>query len=118
MTNASIDGLPYGQYEIRAMSMAEILDTGFQLLKNRFGLLAGISLIGQIPTIAVFSNFDWLLDPMAIQRGELPEIGAAFVFAIGIYMLGMLILMPFVIGSITAAVGDLYLGAEVTFQSA
>jgi hypothetical protein len=40
------------------------------------------------------------------------------VFAMGLYLLGMLILMPFVIGSITAAVGDLYLGAEVTFQSA
>ena len=107
-----------GQYEIRAMSTAEILDAGFQLLKNRFSLLAGLSLIGQLPTVAVFISFSWLLDPASLQRGELPEIGAVFVVSIGLYLLGMLLLMPFVIGSITAAVGDLYLGAHVTFETA
>ncbi len=30
-------------YEIRPMSLAELLDAGFQLLKNRFALLGGLS---------------------------------------------------------------------------
>lgn len=120
MTGASFGSSPRGTapYEIRAMSMAEILDTGFQLVKNHFGLLVGISMIGQIPTIVIFTNFAWMLDPAMLQRGELPDIGAAFILAMGLYLVGMLVLMPFVIGSITAAIGDLYLGAEVSFESA
>ena len=107
-----------GRYELRPQSTAEILDVAFQLLKENFALLGGISLLGQLPTVAVFMSFSWLLDPIAIQRGELPDIGALFLVVIGFYLLGMLLLMPFVIGSITAAIGDLYLGAEVTFETA
>jgi hypothetical protein len=32
-------------YEIRAMSFAEILDTGFRLVRDQFALLAGIGLV-------------------------------------------------------------------------
>lgn len=120
MTSASFEG-GSGRapaYEIRAMSMAEILDTGFQLVKNRFPLLAGISMIGQIPTIVLLTNFQWMFDPVALQRGEVPDIGAGFLMAMALYMVGMLALMPFVVGAITGAIGDLYLGAEVTFESA
>ncbi len=104
-------------YEIRPMSIAELLDAGFQLLKNRFLLLGGLSLVGQIPTMLIFGTFGWLMDPFAFEEG-LPEIGAMFIVAISLYLLGMLVLMPFVIASITAAVGDLYLGVHVTFESA
>ena len=107
-----------GRYELRPQSTAEILDVAFQLLKENFALLGGLSLLGQLPTVAVFMSFSWLLDPIAIQRGELPDIGALFLVVIGFYLLGMLLLMPFVVGSITAAIGDLYLGAEVTFETA
>jgi hypothetical protein len=59
-----------------------------------------------------------MLDPTALQRGEWPDIGALFLVVIGFYLIGMLLLMPFMVGSITAAIGDLYLGAEVTFETA
>jgi hypothetical protein len=101
-------------YEIRPLSMAETLDAGFQILKNHFVLLGSLSVIAQIPTIVVFSLFGWMLDPFAFQEGKLPDIGAAFVVGIGLYVLGMLILLPIVVGAITAAVSDVYLGAEVT----
>lgn len=107
-----------GRYELRPQSTAEILDVAFQLLKSHFKLLGGISLLGQLPTVVVFMSFSWMLDPMAIQRGEWPDIGAVFLVVIGLYLLGMLLLMPFMVGSITAAIGDLYLGAEVTFETA
>ncbi len=101
-------------YEIRPLSMAETLDAGFQLLKNHFVLLGTLSAIAQIPTVIVFSIFGWLLDPFAVQEGGFPEIGATFVVGIGLYLLGMLMLLPIVIGAITSAVSDLYLGAELS----
>ena len=118
MSAADGTGPAVGRHELRPQSTAEILDVGFQLLKNHFALLGGISLLGQLPSIALFMSFSWLLDPMELQRGELPEIGAAFLMALGIYLVAMLLLMPFVVGSITAAIGDLYLGAPVTFETA
>jgi hypothetical protein len=105
-------------YEIRPLSMAETLDVGFQLIKNHFVLLGSLSLVGQIPTIFVFMLFGWMLDPFALQEGEFPELGATFVVGVALWFLGMLLLLPIVIGAITAAVSDLYLGAELSVQDA
>jgi len=104
---------PTGAYEIRPLSLAETLDAGFQILKNHFGPLFALNAIAQAPTVLFFSQFDWMFDPFALQSGEIPEIGATFLVAIGVYMLLMLILMPIVIGAITAAVSDAYLGNEI-----
>lgn len=101
-------------YEIRPLSLAETLDAGFQLLKNHFLLLGALSALGQIPTVIVFSAFSWLLDPFAVQQGGLPDIGATFIVSMGLYLLSMLLLLPVVIGAITSAVSDLYLGAELS----
>lgn len=101
-------------YELRPLSLAETLDAGFQLLKNHFVLLAALSAVAQIPTVIVFSAFDGLLDPFAIQNTGLPETGATFILGIGLYALGMLILVPIALGTLTSAVGDLYLGAELS----
>src|SRR6187455_3333906 len=46
-------GTPRGEvamaYEIRPMSVGEILDTGFRLLRNHFSLLVAISAIAYVP---------------------------------------------------------------------
>jgi hypothetical protein len=105
-------------YEIRPLSMAETLDAGFQLLKNHFALLSILSLIGQLPSIGVFMMFGWMLDPFAFQSGEIPDIGATFILAMCGWVLGLIIILPIVIGAITAAVSDLYLGAELSVGAA
>jgi hypothetical protein len=105
-------------YEIRPMSMAETLDAGFQVLKNNIALLGVLSLVGQAPTILVFMLFGWMLDPFAFQDGELPDIGAAFLLGVALWILALLVLLPVVIGAITAAVSDLYLGGEVSVAGA
>lgn len=104
---------PTGAYEIRPLSLAETLDAGFQLLKNHFMPLFVLNAIAQAPNLLFFGYFDWLFDPFALQSGEMPEIGATFLVAIGLYFLGLLVLMPVVIGAITAAVSDAYLGNEI-----
>ena len=103
-------------YEIRPLSMAEILDAGFQIMRNHFALLGALSLVGQVPTIVVFSLFSWMLDPFALQEGGFPEIGATFLVGIGLWLLGMLILTPIVIGATTSAVSDVYLGAPLSLR--
>ncbi len=103
-------------YEIRPLSMAEILDAGFQIMRNHFALLGALSLVGQVPTIVVFSLFSWMLDPFALQEAGFPEIGATFLVGIGLWLLGMLILTPIVIGATTSAVSDVYLGAPLSLR--
>lgn len=111
--------MPSGaSYEIRPLSMAEILDAGYQLLKNHFALLGALSLIGQAPSVLVFTLFGWMLDPFAFQEGEIPDIGAAFAVGMSLWLLCMLLVLPIVIGAITAAVSDLYLGAELSVGAA
>lgn len=115
----SESAIPAGaSYEIRPLSMSETLDAGYQLLKNHFVLLGTLSLIAQVPTILVFMLFGWMLDPFAFQSGEIPDIGAAVVVGVALWLLCMLLLLPIVIGAITAAVSDLYLGAELSVGAA
>lgn len=104
-------------YEIRPLSVAEILDAGFQLMRNHFVLLGSLSLVGQIPTILVTSAFAWMLDPFWFQKGEIPEIGATFVLIVATWLLALLVVLPVAIGAITSAVGDLYLGAPLSIRS-
>jgi hypothetical protein len=103
-------------YELRPLSMAETLDAGYQILRNHFALLGALSLVGQIPSILVFSLFSWMLDPFALQDGSFPEIGAAFVIGVGLWLLAMILLIPVVIGAITTAVSDVYLGAPLSLR--
>ncbi len=107
-----------GSFEIGPLSMAETLDVGFQLLKSHFTVLGVLSLLGQAPTILVFMLFGWMLDPFALQNGELPDIGAVFIVSVALWVLAMLVLLPVVIGAITAVVSDIYLGAEVSVSGA
>ena len=107
-----------GSFEIGPLSMAETLDVGFQLLKSHFTVLGVLSLLGQAPTILVFMLFGWMLDPFAFQNGELPDVGAAVVVGVALWMLAMLVLLPLVIGAITSVVSDIYLGAEVSVPRA
>lgn len=100
------------RYEIRAMSFGEILDTGFQLLRNHFGLLVGLSLVLYAP-VALLS----LLLAASAQSGEAPSVPIAL---FGMLPLGLTILIvaPIVSAANTYAIGRLYLGEAVGFGDA
>ena len=102
-------------FEIRAMTLAEILDTGFQLVKNRFGLLAGVSLLGQAPGIVFFSVFSGFYDPFSTASEDMADIGASLIAAAALYFLMTMLLFPFVISAVVKTVGDLYLGKQLSF---
>lgn len=100
------------RYEIRAMSFGEILDTGFQLLRNHFGLLVGLSLVLYAP-VALLQ----ILVAGSTSTGEAPSVGVAI---FGMLPLGLTILIvaPIVSAANTYAIGKLYLGEKVEFADA
>jgi hypothetical protein len=97
-------------YEIREMSFAEVLDTGFKLLRNHFSLLVGMAAIVYMPTAFLTAIFQ---DPNA----SAPESMASVTAMLGGLAIGMLLAMvgtTVVFAGITWAIGQIYLGRTVT----
>ena len=93
-------------YEVRAMSFAEILDTGFRILRNDFSLLVGIAAVIYVPpqvlSALIAHNADMTLSPATIAAGA-------------ITVLVVIVGWPIVFAAITYAIGQLYLGRPVSF---
>jgi hypothetical protein len=97
------------RYDVRAMSFAEILDTGFRLMRDHFVLLVGISAALYVP-VALFQS--------AVESfAQGPDPGSLALTG----LLGVLIfagVSPLVNVAITFALGEVYLGREVTIGDA
>jgi hypothetical protein len=98
------------EYEIREMSFAEVLDTGFKLLRNHFGLLVGMAALVYLPMAFLSARFQ---DPAAPVPDTMPSLVALFggvVVALTLSMVGTTV----VFAGITWAVGQIYVGRSVT----
>lgn len=98
-------------YEIRAMSLGEILDTGFRLLRNHFALLLGISAAIYLPAGAFGALLeDFFRDPAAVGTSVEPAL-------VVLSMVGLVVtfavISPITSCAITHALGELYLGRSV-----
>lgn len=95
-------------YEIRAMSFGEILDAGFQLLRDHFVLLVGTAAVLYVPAAVLNAYLGaWFQDP---GQGE---VGAAIAAVVGLLVLGG-IASPIVQVAVTYAVGEVYLDRHAT----
>ncbi len=109
-------------YELRPLSLAEILDTAFRLVQTEWKTLVGLSLIMQIPIVFLAARASWLFDPFAqpFELGE--EASSEMLIEMGLIGAGMglayLILYPFIAGAVTASVGNVYLGRRFEFGDA
>ena len=92
------------EYEIRAMSFGEILDTGFRLLRNHFVMLLGIGLVICVPT--------------AFFEGYIASSGNPSVIAVILASLVLMVLSLVVSATITFALGEIYVGRAVEILSA
>ena len=109
-------------YELRPLSLAEILDAAFRLVQTEWRTLVGLSMIMQLPLMLLANRASWLFDPFAnvFEPGEEPtpellmEMGLVF----GGMGLTYLILYPFVAAAVTAAVGNFYLGRRFEIRDA
>jgi hypothetical protein len=104
------------QYEIRTMQLSEILDMGFRLLRNHFGLLIGISAVIYVP-MGIFGTWmrSWM-ETSAAGASEL-DLGLAAVSVLAV-VVTYSIVAPLVSAAITYALGELYLGRSVTIGAA
>lgn len=96
-------------YEIRAMSFAEILDTGFRLVRDHFALLAGIGLVLYGP-LAVFQE---LLGASSPDQVDPTSAIVAIVF-----VLLLAVMSPVAAGAMTLAIGEAYRGRSITIGGA
>jgi hypothetical protein len=95
-------------YEIRAMSLGEVLDTGFRLVRDHFAILVGIGLTISLPAS--------LINVLAGRVAHDPTaINLAAIFASGLFVL---VVSPIVSAAITQAVSELYLDRKVTYGDA
>ncbi len=98
-------------YEIRAMSFAEIMDTGFRIVRQHFGLIIGIAAALYVP-IAILGA---LVAPEPVPgSGPWASVGAGRVgFLIGLVLYAVVV-SPIVSAAITFAIGEIYVGRSTT----
>jgi len=103
-------------YEIRPMSVGEILDTGFRLLRNHFSLLVAISAIAYVPMGIL--QFGLAL----VGRGADPEQSTAMLvpilIVVGLMALVIIVAFPLSATAMTMALGDLYVGRPTSVGKA
>lgn len=109
-------------YELRPLTLAEILDAAFRMVQTEWRTLLGLSLIMQVPLMLLAFSTPRIFDPLAapIEPGVEPT-GQELLGAVGALSgmgLAYLILYPFVAASVTAAVAHLYLGRPFAFADA
>jgi hypothetical protein len=92
-------------YEIRAMSFAEILDTGFRLVRDHFILLSGIGLV-------MYGPFA-ILQELIGSTGSPKQIGPGTVIALILLVLLLVAFSPIAQGAMTLAAGEAYRGQSV-----
>lgn len=96
------------QYEIRAMSLGEILDTGLRLLRNHFVPLVGTAALLYVPFSLVAALVLETPDPEAAPDEALGFAAAA----ISLGAVAML-LAPIVMAAVTRMLGEIYLGRSL-----
>lgn len=101
------------QYEIRALSWSEILDTSFRILRNHFGLLVGIAASVYVPMGMLGMGFASLVERGPGERSLLVLAGVILAVAILVTTAATL-----VFAAITWAIAELYCGRTVTWQQA
>jgi hypothetical protein len=92
-------------YEIRAMSLGEVLDTAFRLVRDHAAILLGISLTVTVPS----QLFALLIGNATAQETATLTVG---ILGLAIFML---IVSPVVGAAITHAIGKVYLGQTASY---
>jgi hypothetical protein len=109
-------------YELRPLSLAEILDAGFRLVQTEWKTLVGLAAIMQIPLVVIAALVPRLFDPLAqpFDQGEdmSPEVLMEMLLGFGAMGLVYLLLYPFIAAAVTASVGNVYLGRRFTLADA
>jgi hypothetical protein len=95
------------RYDIRVMSFAEILDTGFRIVRNHFMLLVPIAATSYV-TLAVLAEItSWLRLAIGLAGAILSGL---------LFLILFTVVMPLTSAAIVVAVGEIYVGRPVTMR--
>lgn len=92
------------RYEIRAMSLAEVLDTSFRILRDHFVPIVGLAAILNVPVAVGQALAE--AEARAGNAASLPTLAGAFA------LLSFTLVSPLVGAAITHLIGEIYLGRE------
>jgi hypothetical protein len=98
------------QYQIRSMSLGEILDTGFSILRNHFVPIVGIAALVYVPLALLGAAFP------TVKPGTMPS--PAVLVGVLVGGLAFLVLGPVGTVAITYLIGELYQGRSTTVGAA
>ncbi len=109
-------------YELRPLSLAEILDAAFRLVQTEWKTLIGLSLIMQVPVFFIAVAVPQLFDPFrqTVEAGSEIDERLAFTLLAGFagILFFYIVLYPFIAASVTASVGNFYLGRPFDLREA
>ena len=102
------------QYELRAMSVGEILDMSIRLLRDNFLLLCAITGVVYLP----YNLFAGLFSASMQSNIETQSFAPAFAVLFLVSLLVVMVMGPIANGAVTKAVGDRYLAQPTSFGHA
>jgi hypothetical protein len=106
-------------YELRPLSLGEILDRTFTLYRKRFWLFAGLAVVSaSVVTLGSFVQMTWGVGAAKPATVDAPR--AAIITGLSFIVVGLLQLVAFSVtqAATVSAVSDVYLGDETTIGKA
>lgn len=103
------------KYEIKALSLGEILDQGIKLIRDKFGLLMGIMTFTVIPAQIAIALFTNQFQPVAGQPPQLPAPSVLFT-QIGLVYGFILVVLPFANAAVVYTTARTYLGQDASLS--
>ena len=97
------------KYEIKALSLGEILDQGIGLIRDKFGLLMGIMGLTVIPIQIIIGILTQKLQPIPGQPPQVP-VGGLIFLQLGLVFLFLLVILPLSNAAVVYATARTYLG--------
>jgi len=106
-------------YELRPLSLGEILDRTFTLYRKRFWLFAGLAVVSaSVVTLGSFVQMTWGLAGAKPGAPNAPQL--AMISGLSSLIIGLIQLVAFSVtqAATVSAVSDVYLGEETTIGKA
>src|SRR3989442_8904756 len=101
-------------YEIRAMSFAEIMDTGFRIVRRHFGLIIGIAAALYVPVAILGALVAPHPVPGACPLASVDAGRVGFLLGLGLYAI---IVSSIVSAAITVAIREIYAGRSASVRT-
>ncbi|MFO1007305.1 MAG: hypothetical protein U0929_15195 [Planctomycetaceae bacterium] len=101
------------KYEIKALSLGEILDQGIKLIRDKFGLLMGIMVFTVIPAQIAIALFTNQFQPVPGQPPQLPS-SSTILIQLGLVYGFILIVLPLANAAVVYTTARTYLGQDAS----